>query len=100
MSTELGPSDVARIARLARLQLTPEESRRFAGQLCRILAYAEQVQQVDTRGVAPLLHPFPNEIPHDREDETRPSLPRASALGNAPEGDAAAGLFKVPRVLG
>jgi len=29
-----------------------------------------------------------------------PSLDRADALANAPEADAAAGLFKVPRVLG
>jgi aspartyl-tRNA(Asn)/glutamyl-tRNA(Gln) amidotransferase subunit C len=100
MATELGPADVARIARLARLQLTAEETTRFAAQLGRILAYAEQVQQVDTTHVPPLLHPFPDDVPHDREDEARPPLPRDAALGNAPDADRAAGLFRVPRVIG
>jgi len=35
-----------------------------------------------------------------RDDEVRPSLPREESLRAAPEPDHAAGLFKVPRVLG
>ena len=36
----------------------------------------------------------------DRTDEVRPSLPREDALRNAPDALPAAGLFRVPRVLG
>jgi aspartyl-tRNA(Asn)/glutamyl-tRNA(Gln) amidotransferase subunit C len=100
MSNVLGAEDVERVARLARLELTAEETVRFTGQLARILAYAEQVQQVDTTGVPPMSHPFADPEQQGREDETRPSLPLEAALANAPESDRSSGLFKVPRVLG
>lgn len=100
MPTDLGAAEIVRIARLARLQLTPEETERFSRQLGRVLAYAEQVQTIDTSGVPPLSHPFPDEDPHDRADETRTSLDRDDALRNAPDADRSAGLFRVPRVIG
>jgi aspartyl-tRNA(Asn)/glutamyl-tRNA(Gln) amidotransferase subunit C len=100
MSNALGPADVERVARLARLELTADETARFAEQLGRILAYAEQVQEVDTTGVPPMSHPFADAADQGREDETRASLPLDAALANAPEGDRKAGLFKVLRVLG
>src|SRR5215510_16196873 len=52
MATVLSPADVDRIAALARLELTDDERARFATQLTAILAYADQVQQVDTSSVA------------------------------------------------
>lgn len=100
MASELEPGDVERVARLARLRLTPAETERFAGQLRRILAYAEQVQQVDTTGVHPMSHPFPDPEAPLRDDEERPSLDPDATARNAPEADRDAGLFKVPRVLG
>src|SRR6186997_3033947 len=51
MAETLTRADVERIAALARLELTPDEVTLFAGQLTAILAYADQVQQVDTSGV-------------------------------------------------
>ncbi len=100
MASELGPDDVERVARLARLRLTPQETERFAGQLRRILAYAEQVQQVDTSAVPPMSHPFADPEAPLRDDEERPSLGAGATHRNAPEADRDAGLFKVPRVLG
>ena len=52
MAEILTPADVERIATLARLELTADEVALFADQLTAILAYADQVQQVDTSGVA------------------------------------------------
>ena len=52
MSETLTRADVERIATLARLELTSEEVALFAAQLTAILAYADQVQQVDTSGVS------------------------------------------------
>ena len=86
-----------RIATLARLELTPEEVARFAEQLSAILSYAEQVQQVDTRDVAPLSS---SATPLWREDTLVPSLPGETVLEQAPAADRKAGLFKVPRVIG
>ena len=99
MAETLTPADVERIATLARLELTRDEIALFADQLTAILAYADQVQQVDTSAIA---------IPPAgasggssmRDDEPRPSLDRNVALSQAPAADRAAGLFKVPRVIG
>ena len=99
MPAHFTPDDVERIAELARLSLTDEERALFARQLADILAYAEQVQEVDTRGIAPTSHAFasPESL---REDQERPGLNREDALAAAPDADRAAGLFKVPRVIG
>jgi aspartyl-tRNA(Asn)/glutamyl-tRNA(Gln) amidotransferase subunit C len=91
-------ADVERIAALARLELTSDEVERFAGQLTSILAYAEQVQQVDTSAVQPEAPPAAAAA--SRDDVLAPSLPRDLLLDQAPAPDRAAGLFKVPRVLG
>jgi aspartyl-tRNA(Asn)/glutamyl-tRNA(Gln) amidotransferase subunit C len=99
MPPVFSPDDVARIAQLARLGLTQEELDLFARQLAGILAYAEQLQDVATTGVPPTSHPLALTAAL-REDEERGSLPRDAALAAAPEGDPAAGLFKVPRVIG
>jgi aspartyl-tRNA(Asn)/glutamyl-tRNA(Gln) amidotransferase subunit C len=98
MSTVLSPADVDRIAALARLELTDEERARFATQLSAILAYADQVQQVDTSGVAAAGASADGS--RMRDDDLVPSLDRDLVLSQAPAADHAAGLFKVPRVLG
>ena len=100
MPEDLGREDVERVARLARLRLSDSETDRFAEQLRRILAYARQVQEVATTGVAPMAHPFPDESPRSREDAPAGSLPRDEALAAAPDADRQGGLFKVPRVIG
>jgi len=91
--------DVERIARLARLELTEHEKTLLTPQLSSFLDYAEQVQKVATFGVPPTSHPL-GVVGSWRDDTPQPSLPREEALSSAPEADLAAGLFKVPRVLG
>ena len=93
------PADVDRLAQLARLALTPDETALFSRQLTDFLAYAEQVQQVDTTGIVPMSHAIgaPTEL---RADEVLPSLPRELSVEPAPGASPAAGLFKVPRVIG
>jgi aspartyl-tRNA(Asn)/glutamyl-tRNA(Gln) amidotransferase subunit C len=98
MSDTFSSRDVERIARLARLELTADEKELFARQLAGILAYAEQIQRVATEGVEPTSHA--GDAVALRDDTLRPSLPRDASLAAAPDADAFAGLFKVPRVLG
>lgn len=98
MSTTFSGSDVERVARLARLELTADEKNLFARQLSEILAYAEQIQRVPTEGVEPTSHA--GDAAAMRDDVVRPSLPREASLSGAPDADQSAGLFKVPRVLG
>jgi aspartyl-tRNA(Asn)/glutamyl-tRNA(Gln) amidotransferase subunit C len=99
MADTLTVEDVDRIAALAHLALSDEERDRFTHQLAGILAYARQVQDVDTSGVAPTTHTL---VPQGRlrEDTPHASLPREQALAGAPEAALDAGLFRVPRVIG
>lgn len=92
----LSIDEVRHIARLARLNLTPDEERRYAEQLSAILNYAARLSEVDTAAIPPTatVLPFPAPL---RPDRAEPSLPRDRALANAPE--ARDGLFRVPPVL-
>ena len=92
-------TDVEAIAALANLELDAAELELFARHMSEFLAYADQVQQVDTSGVAPTAYVL-RDHQTERSDTMAASLDRADALANAPEADVAAGLFKVPRVLG
>jgi len=97
--TAFTPADVAKIAALANLELDADELDIFARQLGEILAYADQVQQIDTTGVPPTASVVMRHAA-DRADQTRPSLDRDAALANAPDAALDAGLFRVPRVIG
>jgi len=97
--SSLGIAEVERVAALARLDLTEDEKHLFAKQLTDILTYAEQVQRIDTSGIAATAHVHPEQRV-EREDTPAPSLPVAAAMANAPDADPDAGLFKVPRVIG
>jgi aspartyl-tRNA(Asn)/glutamyl-tRNA(Gln) amidotransferase subunit C len=90
--------DVARVAALARLELTPDEATLFTRQLTDILTYADAVQQIDTSGVPPTSHAGSGDSVW-REDVVVPSLDRDRVLAGAPGASPRAGLFKVPKVL-
>ena len=96
-SGALSREDVQRIATLARLELTDDEIALFADQLTAILAYADEVRRVETAGVDAATATAESRM---RADELAPSLDRDAVLSQAPDADRAAGLFKVPRVLG
>lgn len=94
----LSLDEVRRIAALARLELTPEEERTFAGQLSAILEYVRQLEELDVSQVEPMTHALAaGEAAPLREDEVRPSLGPERALRNAPEREGTC--FKVPRII-
>jgi aspartyl-tRNA(Asn)/glutamyl-tRNA(Gln) amidotransferase subunit C len=97
--TTLTIADVERIAALAQLELTDAEKHLFTKQLADILAYAEQVQAIDTSGVPATAYVHPAQRT-EREDEPRPCLPVEDAMSNAPDAASDAALFRVPRVIG
>ena len=93
---ELSVDEVAKVALLARLRLSPAELETFTGQLNSIVHFVEQLQELDTRDVEPLAHGI--EVRNVfREDVRGPSLPREAALENAPKRNAES--FLVPTVL-
>lgn len=51
---KVSEEEVKHIAQLARIELTPDESQRFARELSDVLGYVEQLQEVDTEGVEPI----------------------------------------------
>ena len=87
---------VEHVARLARLDLTPEELDRYGAQLGAILDYIAQLGELDLAGVEPLAHAAEASNVF-REDAPRPSLDRAEALKNAPERTDE--FFVVPKVV-
>src|SRR3954453_4914778 len=90
----LSSDQVLHVARLARLELSPEEVERFGGELSKVLDHIETIAQLgDLEGVAPTSHVIGVENAL-RADEPRPSLPVETALESAP--DAAIGGFRVP----
>ena len=89
--------DVEKVAVLARLSLTSEEKQEYARQLSSILAYFQQLAEVDTKGVEPLVTPTDMENIW-REDQPKPWLGADTAVASAPE--KAGNLFKVPPVVG
>ncbi len=92
----LSIDEVAKVALLARLRLSPRELETFTGQLSKIVHFVEQLQELDTTDVEPLAHGI--EVRNVfRDDVLGPALPREKALANAPKHDAEC--FLVPAVL-
>jgi len=89
-------AEVDAVALLARLELTPEETETFTGQMDAILAYVEKLNELDTSGITPTSHAVPVENAF-RADAVRPSIGVENALANAP--DRVEGFFRVPKVI-
>ena len=96
MST-FSAAEVARVAALARIDLTEDEIERFAGELGVIADAVAQVSEVATPDVPATSHPIPltNVM---REDVVEEPLSVADALAGAPASED--GQFLVPQILG
>ncbi len=93
--------DVLKIAKLARLELSSEETASFTTQLASILNYIDKLNELDTAGIEPMSHSTMAGADTQyalRDDVVQPSLGQQTAVANAP--DSEAGYFKVPKVIG
>lgn len=93
---KISEEQIQYVAKLARLDLAPQELAAMTGQLDRILSYVETLNELDTDGVAPTTHALAVTNAF-REDEVKPSLDREKSLANAPLQNGEA--FVVPRVI-
>jgi aspartyl-tRNA(Asn)/glutamyl-tRNA(Gln) amidotransferase subunit C len=93
----LTPSDVADLARLARIELTADELEHLAPQLKVILESVARVSEVAAEDIEPTSHALPLTNVF-RDDVLRPSLPREEVLAGAPASEL--DRFRVPRILG
>ena len=88
--------DIEKVVSLARLQLTDKEMNGFSEQMTSILSYFEDLKDVDTKGVEPLV--TPTEITKDyRADESIVWKEASLALELAPQKKG--NLFQVPPVV-
>jgi aspartyl-tRNA(Asn)/glutamyl-tRNA(Gln) amidotransferase subunit C len=87
---------VVRIAALARIRVAAEERERLAGELSKIMGWIEQLDEVDTAGVAPMASVVDTKLRRREDRVTDGGIPD-KILANAPE--STDGFFVVPKVV-
>lgn len=92
----LSLEEVGRIARLARIELTAQDAEATQAKLNGIFGLIEQMQAVDTTGVAPMSHPQ-DLVQRLRTDAVIETNRRDAFQAVAPEAEA--GLYLVPKVI-
>lgn len=92
----LSRTDVEKIAHLARLAIADADVESYAGELSTILALVDQMNAVDTRGVAPMAHPL-DAVQRLRADEVTETDRREQFQAIAPAVED--GLYLVPKVI-
>lgn len=86
------------LKQLCRIDCSPEEEKDILSSLQKILGYVEQLQEVDTTGVAPCSYVLQSMMtPILREDEAIESFPREQFIHSAP--DQIGGMIRTPPVL-
>ncbi|MBX3288701.1 MAG: Asp-tRNA(Asn)/Glu-tRNA(Gln) amidotransferase subunit GatC [Acidobacteria bacterium] len=92
--------DVRKIAKLAHLDITDAEVEMYTPQLSQIVGYVEQLNEIDTSDIEPMLGGLTAEgekTDSIRDDVVLASLGQETALSEAPS--AVSGHFQVPKVL-
>ncbi len=97
MSDRISAADVAKVARLARLDVTAEELERMTVQLDGMLEHFADIDALDLAAVEPMTQPYPlvNVL---RPDVAQPCLDRDEVLAQAPAAED--GRFRVPPIIG
>jgi aspartyl-tRNA(Asn)/glutamyl-tRNA(Gln) amidotransferase subunit C len=85
-----------KIAHLARLNFDAQEAEKMSADLSQVLNWVDQLQEVDTQGVAPLTN-MSAEVNVFRKDVIGTQLTQDEALKNSPQKEN--GFFTVPKVL-
>lgn len=92
--------DVRQVAKLAHLEITDEEVAMYTPQMDDIVSYIEQLNELDTGEIEPMLGGLTVEgqaTQSVRDDDVAASLGQSAALSQAPASES--GHFKVPKVL-
>ena len=92
--------DVKKVATLAHLEITDEEVALYTPQMAEIVKYVEQLNELDTEDIEPMLGGLTDEgeaTATSRDDTARESFTQEDALSEAPS--AVEGHFQVPKVL-
>jgi aspartyl-tRNA(Asn)/glutamyl-tRNA(Gln) amidotransferase subunit C len=84
------------LAKLSHLTFDEQEKKDIKADLQQMISFIEKLKEVNTEGVAPLLHMSSN-VNILRDDVVQGSVSREEALKNAPDTDGT--FFKVPKVI-
>lgn len=97
MSDRITPADVVKVAKLARLDLAPDEIERTTMQLDGMLEHFADMDALDLEHVLPMTQPYPL---HNvfRDDVVLPSLDHDEVMAAAPQAED--GRFRVPPIVG
>ncbi len=87
---------VAKVANLARIEVTDEQIEKLAPQLDNIIGFVEQLSEVNTDDVEPLASVVDITLPL-REDQITDGNIKDNVLANAPE--TLEGFFVVPKIV-
>ena len=93
----LTPDDVKKIARLARLAITPSEVPVYVASLSKIINLVEQLAAAEVAHIEPMAHPLANQVQRLRADAVVDSDQREKYQRNAARVEA--GLYLVPKVI-
>jgi aspartyl-tRNA(Asn)/glutamyl-tRNA(Gln) amidotransferase subunit C len=96
-SVRISAEAVAKVARLARLDVTPDDIARLTSQLDGMLEHFADIDALDLADVEPMTQPYPL-VNVMRDDVVAPSLDRDEVLAAAPAAED--GRFRVPPIIG
>ena len=94
MST-LSKEEIKKIAKLGSLSLTDEEVEKLSGDLSAVLGYVEQLGELNTDGVEPMIGAVTH-VKERREDKAIDSGLQEKMLANAPDSEGTA--IRVPKM--
>lgn len=92
----VAPSDIAKLATLARIAVSDAEAGEVASRITDVLALVDQLQAADTEGVSPMAHPL-DAVQRLRADQVTETNRREAFQAIAPATED--GLYLVPRVI-
>jgi aspartyl-tRNA(Asn)/glutamyl-tRNA(Gln) amidotransferase subunit C len=87
---------ISKLARLSKLKFNEDEMKLISNDLSKMLDFINQLQDLDTEGIDPLIH-MNEEINNWREDQVQGMISQEEALSNSPVKDGT--YFKLPKVL-
>jgi aspartyl-tRNA(Asn)/glutamyl-tRNA(Gln) amidotransferase subunit C len=93
---EVNDSLIDNLAKLAHLSFNEQEKKEIRADLQEMITFIEKLNEVNTEGVAPLLH-MSNNVNVLREDVVEGSITHEEGLKNAPDTDGT--FFRVPKVI-
>jgi aspartyl-tRNA(Asn)/glutamyl-tRNA(Gln) amidotransferase subunit C len=87
---------ISKLARLSKLKFNEDEMKLISNDLSKMLDFINQLQDLDTEGIDPLIH-VNEEINNWREDQVQGMISQEEALSNSPVKDGT--YFKLPKVF-